>query len=150
MAKIDWKFWKGFIVGGLAVLALVIGIITDVAGVLKRAKPQILDAQNCHVRPFDAPEGYIDARFELLINNAGTKDCSLTSIDLTWPNGLDTELYVSLPKTIPAGLTEKVAIEGQGRLELKSNQTTAEATVRVEFNTKHVIKRKIIFTIERF
>ena len=156
----NWKYWKGFFAGIATAILVIFALIEGTAKVkdlfTNPAEPQILDVQNCLIFPIVNNE---DIRFELLVNNPGTKDCSIISIDLTWPDGLDAELFTSLPKTIPAGLTEKVVIKGwghkmqgfrsEGKLELQPDQTTAEATVTVKFNTKHIIRKKITFTIER-
>ena len=149
LAKINWKFWKGFILGGLATLATVVVIITSVAGTFKRAKPQILAAKKCYIIRYDAPAEAIDANCELFIYNKGTKDCSVISIDLTWLNGSDIELDdMPLPMIIPANSTKKVTIGGCSKFEFRpERQTKTEATVKVEFDTKHICEKKITFTV---
>jgi len=161
VAKIDWKFWKGFLFGALTLLALLVAIITGIAGLLNNADPQILAAQNCIIW---AESNIQEVRFEILINNAGSKDISAISIDLVWPDGsnADIEGYKPpLPKTIPPGQTERIVIIGychpfdrfngfarRGKLKLQPDQTTIEGTAVVKFNTKDIISKKITFTIE--
>ncbi|MGA2916567.1 MAG: hypothetical protein ABSE89_11130 [Sedimentisphaerales bacterium] len=163
--KVDWKSWKVRLIGAVGMTAMIFGLIESVEHIFcSHAKPQLLDTQNCIVRIGGNSE---EVHFELLVNNIGTKDCSLISIDLTWPDGLNADIgglghesLTPLPKTIPAGSTERIKMSGsghkireegvwEGKLELKPNQKSVEATVVVKFNTGHIIKRKIIFAVER-
>ncbi|MBN2019245.1 MAG: hypothetical protein JW749_03360 [Sedimentisphaerales bacterium] len=161
---IKLKFWKGFWTGIVTTLGTIATIIAIIVGCLTifggHAKPQILESQNCIIRPYDAGGG-AEIRFELLINNSGSKDCSVTTVDLIWPNGLAAELgwesSTLLPKTIPPGVTERIKMRGrdhkspngvdEGKLVLQPNQNSIEATVAVKFNTGHNIKKKITLTI---
>jgi hypothetical protein len=160
------KFWKWFCVVALPFIGIVFALHNDIIDCinvwLNQAKPQILDAQNCIARIILNNE---EIHFELLVNNAGSKDCSVTSIDLTWPDGLSADLgnwpSTSLPKTIPAGTTERIIMHGwghkmkgqgftpEGKLTLQPNQDSAEATVAVKFNTTQVIEKRITFVVER-
>ena len=172
-----WKSLEVFLTKAL----VVIGAITLIFGAIKGcvelkeilwANPQISDAQNCFVFIPDAGEGK-DICFELLVNNPSSKDCSIISIDLTWPDGLNADLEwgglsTILPKTIPAYQTEKIKISGldhkwrelnpdtpgdklipEGKLELRPNQKSTEATVVVKFNTGYIAKKKITFIVKR-
>ncbi|MGA1980414.1 MAG: hypothetical protein ABSG99_07645 [Sedimentisphaerales bacterium] len=135
-------------------------------------KPQLLNVENCFVSIPDAGEGK-EIHFELLVNNAGSKDCSVISVNLEWPDGLNADLAwgasssTSLPTTIQVGHTERIKMSGldhkwhalnpdnpsdkwipEGKLEIQPNQKSAEGTVIIGFNTGYVIKRKIAFPIK--
>ena len=157
----DWNFWKVLFSGAAGGALVVIALIEGVARLKKlftnQAKPQLLDVQNCSIRVLVNTEIIC---FELLINNAGPKDCSITSVDLTWPDGLNADLgrepSTPLPKTIPSDTTERIAVHGvayefldtmtpKRRLELKAGQPP-EADITIKFNTKKIIKGKVLFT----
>jgi hypothetical protein len=160
----NWKFWKVFFAGvasAIVAIAALIGAVDIVKNWSSRPKPQILDAQNCSVKVSSNAE---TVWFELLVNNAGVKDCSITSISLTWPDGINADLEYEpstlLPKTIPAGLTERIIVYGfaykfvdtfkpERRIELQPDQNSVEAEAVVKFNTGQIIKKSITFTVER-
>jgi hypothetical protein len=144
--EVDWGFWKGYASGAISGIAVFWGGIKGVAELksfwLDRARPHLLKTEKCAVNT--AGVSY----FELLINNSGLRDCSLVSIELTWPNGdvatLGYEPSTSLPKTIPAGLTERVI--GCGNC----TQNIGWGMLTLKFNTKKKpIKEKIKFSTIR-
>ena len=165
---IDWSFWKAFSVGAVAMLVTVVTTLNGIAELKRRwsdkATPQLLDVQYCFIVVMPDFEEFW---FELLVNNAGSKDCSVISTELILPNGdismLVFEPSTSLPKTIVAGRTERIARKGQcggttqygkckGKLPrpaLQPHQNSVEGTVAVRFNTGHIIKRKVNFTVGR-
>jgi hypothetical protein len=158
----DWSFWKGFVSGAaLTALAFLRGVAAIKALWPNRAKPQVLDTQKCFI---DISPAVVTVKFELLVNNAGSKDCSVVLVELMLPNGrfanLDRESSTTLPKTIAAGQTERITMWGwcgkpqelnlrplsKERLALQPPQNSVEGTVVVKFNTKKIIKKKTIFT----
>jgi hypothetical protein len=167
-----WKSWEVFLTRVLAVIGAISIIIGTVKGgaELKEifwANPQILNAQNCTCIVSASGEA-ID--FELLVNNPGSKNCSVIEVNLIWPDGLaanlDPDRGTSLPKTILPSSSETLKIRGwghkthrasatdwslipEGKLVLKPNQTSVEATALVKFNTGHIAKKKIAFIVVR-
>ncbi len=163
MTERQWRFCEVVVVGGLTLLAVWIGMITDWLGLAKRAKPQLLEVRDCFAWVDGGKESDQTVEFKLLVNNAGSKDCSIIGIDLVWPDGniADLEgLRKSLPKTIPSGQAESLSIWGYCRppksligtierekIESPPEQTTLEGAIVIKFNTKHIIEKKITFTL---
>jgi hypothetical protein len=163
---VDWVFWKGFLSGAASVALVFLTLIKGIAALKSilpnRAKPQLLDIQNCciSIGPDTTFEPFW---FELLVNNAGSKDCSVISVELRLPNGDISKLVwasssTRLPKTIAAGQTERITRNGQcgkpqglntskERLALQPQQNSVEGTVVVKFNTNKIIEKKTIFTV---
>ena len=172
---VDWVFWKGFLSGAASVALVFLTLIKGIAALKSilpnRAKPQLLDIQNCciSIGPDTTFEPFW---FELLVNNAGSKDCSVISVELRLPNGDISKLVwasssTRLPKTIAAGQTERITRNGQcggkaqygqcskpqglntskERLALQPQQNSVEGTVVVKFNTKKIIEKKTIFMV---
>ncbi|MDD5063696.1 MAG: hypothetical protein PHQ35_02910 [Phycisphaerae bacterium] len=153
------KFWKYFF-AGIAAIAALVGTVDIVINWGGRPKPQILDAQNCFIEVSANTE---TVWFELLVNNAGAKSCSITSIDLFWPDGhkadLEYEPSTPLPKTISAGLTERIVAYGfchkmhgftpEHRIELQPDQNSVEAEAVAKFNTGQSVKKSIPFAVRR-
>lgn len=120
-----------------------------------KPKPQILGAQEAIIF-----KGGRDFMLRLFVNNAGSKDCSVTKVSLVWPDGKNasiSEYKLTLPQTIQAGTTKLLKISGDtyeliggGKWEDKidTKLDTIEAEVGVTFNTNQIVKKTIIFTIE--
>lgn len=146
--KISWKTFFAGAGSAIIAMAALIGAIDVVKNWSSRAKPQVLEAQQCAVTIRSKTIG-----FELLVNNPDSKDCSIISIDLLELNGVkaDLDLDISLPKTIPAGQTNRIGVVGnfRSKLELQPDQKTTEGIVEVKFNTNDIIKKCIIFTLCR-
>jgi hypothetical protein len=164
----NWEFLKVFGSGVIFASAVIFffakGIATLKSLWPNRAKPQLLDVQYCFIVIMPDFEQFW---FELLVNNAGSKDCSVISAELMLPNGdistLVWEPSTNLPKTILAGRTERITRKGQcggveqygrckGKLPrpvLQPQNNSVEGTVAVKFNTGHIIKRKVNFTVGR-
>jgi hypothetical protein len=165
----DWKFWQGFLAGAAAMIPTLFTVLKGIAELKSffsnQAKPQLLDVQNCRISIGSASETF---HFELLVNNAGSKDCSVISVELKLPNG-DISQFVwakstELPKTIAAGQTERITRDGQcggvaqygkykvalQRPVLQSQKNFVEGTLTVKFNTNKIIKKKTTFTIGSF
>ncbi len=158
------KFWKGFWTGIATILAIIGTVIGIIVGCLTifggHAKPQLLPPVNCAIRPEGNVQG---VNFDLLVNNVGSKDCSVISIGLVWPDGREADLRryePSLPKKVSPGQTERIAVKGYchkfdandgvwGKLKLQPNQLTTKGTAIVRFNTNKVIEQEITFSIER-
>ena len=152
-AKSKWD-WKVFVKNVLAI----IGAISIILGTIKLcmelkevfwANPQIVNAKNCRCDVFETGE---QINFELLINNPGSKNCSIMEVNLIWPNELaaDSDIQIitpQFPETIPTGSSEIIRMTGYGH---NNRKVSAEATVLVKFNTGYIAKKKITLMIERF
>ncbi len=160
MAKTDWKFWKGLFIGFLSTSALFITILVGINELSKKAKPQLLKVEDCFLQV----DGLQVVEFDLLVNNAGSKDCSVIGIDLIWPDKYKADLdsiKPPLPKTLLTGHTERIEVFGdcrplekskeygliRKRWELPPDQNNVEGTIIIKFNTNDTITRKIIFPI---
>lgn len=153
----DWSFLGAFTAGAGVCFFLLKGAATIKALLPSRAKPKLLESQNCSIRNGQT------VRFDLLVDNAGSKDCAIISMELQWPNGrfadLEYEGSTPFPKAIPAERTERVKVygicvetpEGQilKKLELDPSQTSIKGKVKVRFNTNKILDKDVIFTIER-
>jgi hypothetical protein len=126
--------------------SLVVTAIAAIGGLFvfwpKRAKLRFVRFEKCLVNSF----GFLD--FDLLIDNSGSKDCSLIRVKLIWPNGSNANLSpdksTPLPKVIPAGLTERVIMHGDShKSSFEPNAIDGEVTL--EFNTHKPIKKTIRF-----
>ncbi|MGD1042530.1 MAG: hypothetical protein ABR913_05635 [Sedimentisphaerales bacterium] len=112
----------------------------------KKAKPKLLKFENCRITPL------LGVHFEFWISNLGSKDCSLFSIKLAWPDGSEAELgygpSTPLPKTIPSGtLAERII--AHGKYQDMPDKDTILGTATLEFNPPHKpIIEKTQFTIE--
>ena len=78
----DWSLLGAFTAGAGVCFLLLKG-----AAVIKnlwpsRAKPRLLEAQNCSI----SGNGQT-VWFELLVDNTGSRDCAIISVELQWPNG---------------------------------------------------------------
>jgi len=160
LAKTKWKFWKGYLFGVLTTFALLITIATGVRELLKRAKPKLLDTKDCEAF-VDSSEQTVE--FKILLNNAGSKDCSVVNVELLWPDGLQAQLTSfkpPLPQTLLSGHTELLSVWGycclskisggviqRDKLIVPPEQDTIEGTVSITFNTKNIIKQKISFIL---
>ena len=72
----DWWFW-GVITTGVVGLLALLKIAAEIKALWpSRAKPKLLDDQNCFVRLSSIGGGGI-VSFELLVSNIGSKDCSI-------------------------------------------------------------------------
>lgn len=160
----DWSSLGIFATGAATCFALLRGA-TLIKGLLpRRAKPQLLEAKNCNIRSANIVRdvngkdvGVITAfaSFELLVDNAaGSKDCSVLSIELRLPDGVMTDFTCEpcLPTTISPGRTEHITVRGVSdkgsRIKLQPKQHSVEATAVVKFNTGKIIKKKISFIIK--
>lgn len=157
----DWLSWRVFF---LVVILVFIALnrVFDFIGKVRaiwpsRANPQLLEVKNCFVS-----SGNEAAWFDLLVDNTGSKDCSLILVELEWPNGAIADFEgpkpideprTPLPATILPGRTKRVIMlgffHGANRLKLQPEQNSVEATVAVKFNTGQTIKKKITFIIKR-
>ena len=142
----EWSFWKGFF-SGVALTSLV--ALLKGAALIKslwpmRAKPQILEAQNCNIPPLSGADKFI---FDLLVNNAGSKNCSVISVELRYQECSLTQLIYepSLPSKISPGQTVRITTYGYtdktNRFKLQPKQQTFEATALVKFNTNKIIQK---------
>ena len=146
----DWSFLGVFASGAATCFVLLRGAKTIKDLWPSRAKPQLLEARNCCIF-VAANEEY--AEFDLLVNNAGSKDCSVLSVELRWPDGVskDFEYKPRLPITISPGRTERITVEGYAltkesfKFRSRPKQRSVEATVVVKFNTDKDKKKKISF-----
>ncbi len=168
---IDKKYWKAFLTGAAATILTIFAIIKG-GEELKEifwTNPQILNAQNCTCAAWEGGE---TINFELLVNNPGSKNCSVIEVNLIWPDGLAADLdtwgerITHLPKTIAPGSSEIVKMSGyghkrhkasatdwslipEGKLVLRPDQNSVEATALVKFNTGYIAKKKIDFIVSR-
>jgi len=161
------RSWKVLLKDVLAIIGVIALIFeaTEHGAKLKeifwgQPKPQILAAENCNIWLEDAEQ---QLEFELLVNNPGSKNVSMISFGLIWPDGRKADLNKhkpSLPMTIPAEQTVRIPVWGycreldvnegfRDRFKFPKDQTTLEGTVVVKFNTNGVIKKKITFPLER-
>ena len=164
---VDWKFWEAFSSGAIAAILTVFALIKGIAATKSlwsnRAKPQLLDVQNCCIK---IESGFEPFWFELLVNNAGLKDCSVISVELRLPNGDVSKLVwasgsTRLPKTITAGQAVLITRYGQcggvaqygkckGKLQrpvLQPQNNSIEGAIVVKFNTNKIIEKKTIFFV---
>jgi len=161
----DWSSLLGAFATGAATCFALLRGATLIKGLLpSRAKPRLLDAQNCFIRSTNIVRdvngkdvGVITAfaSFELLVDNAaGSKDCSVLSIELNLPEGVITDFTCKpcLPTTISPGRTEHIMARGisdkGSRIKLQPKQHSVEAMAVVKFNTGKTIEKKISFIIK--
>jgi len=153
----DWLFLGAFIAGAGVCFVLLKRAAAIKAFLSSQAKPRLLEAQECSI---ELSRHAKTVWFELLVYNPGSKDCSVTSVKLRWPNRRLANLgYVGstlLPKTIPAKGTERIKMYGSChkmlsayRLELPPKQNYVRATVAIKFNTGQTIIKKITFVVKR-
>jgi len=149
----DWWFW-GLIAAGIAVSLKLLNIATLIKSIWPdRAKPQLSDAQDCFVRVYKNCE---NASFDLLVDNAGSKDCSVISVELKYREGCITNFIYEppLPMTISPGRTERIVVAGyafeENRFKLQPEQQSVKATAFVKFNRGKIIEKKISFIIKYY
>jgi hypothetical protein len=157
-----WKSWAVNVLAVIGAISLFFQVIkggTELKEIFW-TKPQISAIENCRVRP-EGPEQQME--FELLVNNPDSKNVSIISVGLIWPDKHKAEIYKykpELPMTIPAGQTIRIPVWGycreldvkkgvRDKLELSKNQNVLEGTVAVRFNTNDISKKKITFPLER-
>ena len=112
---LDWESCKNFV--WVWVIPLLFGVfwlikkLAETKSVLpKRAKPRLLDAQNCKIN-----KDLITAGCDLLIDNVGSKNCSIISIDLVILEKLKVDFFnarTTLPKSISIDSTERIEFFG--------------------------------------
>ena len=167
----DWEFWKGFASGAAIVLAIVFWLAKGIAAIEsilpKRPKLKI-EVKDCSIAIGRFPAWFWGEKvqFILLVNNTGSRNCSVTSVKLILPDRNFADLKAGKSTTLPllvstdkpeeirmCGLCRKWeklndANDVPKRPDMFPKQDSIEATILININTKkHPIKRLATFAI---